>query len=914
MKKFLTLFIALAFLTNIANVKASATSDTVRSGAIWELSDPDNDGTGYTASTTGQIDAYDMEVSTSDIVKNWSGTDESLRMKISSWPANQTTPISSVYAQFKVSTVSGSSFNFDTLSFDAIGMSIGSMKTAVYYSTNNDFSDSTELSFSTGNEDNVLSNSEWAHFDIVPDGTVEDGETLYIRFYFWVNNESSVKTGKYLCLKNVEVFGEAIAPEGFTYELPTVTTAALTYLSTTFVTCGGNISTDGGASVTDRGVCWSTSSGPTTDNDKTSDGTGSGSYTSNITGLTKGTTYYFRAYATNSEGTAYGDEFSATTLSEIVVPSVTTSSVSDIMAETADCGGDVTDWGGADVTVRGVCWNTTGTPTISDSFTEDEDGTGDFTSTLYPLNETTTYYVRAYATNSAGTGYGDQVTFTTQTAADDVEVTVATDGSGNYTTIQAAFDDVPDDYTGNYTIYVKPGTYYEKLVLEDDKVNVILRGDNPDSVIIVYDDSADSLNSSGASVGTSGSYSCAINADDFTAYYITFKNTNTTAQAVALRTSGDRQSFYCCKILGYQDTYYTYGLGRTYLKNCFIQGAVDYIFGKATVYFDSCDLKVVRNGAPITAASTDTNSSFGYVFNNCTIKTDTYGYDGNEITGIYLGRPWNGKPRVAYLNCYEPSTVAALGWTNMSSGLDPLFAEYNCSGPGYQPDSRSTNASYPGTVLTDDEAAEYTIENVLSKKTNRDFNIDWMPDTTSYRLSQTITFNAIDTGAIENNTLVLEASASSNLDVTYESSNSDVATVSDGVITIVGEGTTTITALQDGNFLFTAAESVSQALTISSVEDNDDDDNSDDNGSDNSSVKNSDLSAGISLYPNPATDVLHISLNSNEADRIIIMNQLGATLEVIDINSTDMDISLEGYSAGIYFIRIDNNAYRFIVE
>lgn len=197
----------------------------------------------------------------------------------------------------------------------------------------------------------------------------------------------------------------------FSTKLPALTTTAISNLRSTSATCGGNITDGGGAPITVRGVCWSTSPSPTTAlNTKTSNGTGSGSFVSSITGLNIGTTYYVRAYATSSIGTTYGNEISFST----VLATVSTNSISIITATTATCGGNVSDIGGAPVTVRGVCWNTSPTPTISNNKTIDGTGAGIFTSSITGLTAETTYYVRSYATNSIGTVYGNEISFSTK--------------------------------------------------------------------------------------------------------------------------------------------------------------------------------------------------------------------------------------------------------------------------------------------------------------------------------------------------------------------------------------------------------------------------------------------------------------------------------------------------------------------
>ena len=192
--------------------------------------------------------------------------------------------------------------------------------------------------------------------------------------------------------------------------VPTLTTAAITNIGTTTATSGGVITANGGATVTSRGVCWSTISGPTIANSKTTDGAGNGTFISNITGLTPSATYYVRAYATNSAGTAYGDEQVVTVNGP---PVVTTAPVAFIQSTSATCGGNVTSDGGLAVTAYGVCWDISPNPTVAlTTKTVDGSGLGTFTSSIIDLTSSTQYYVRAYATNSGGTSYGTEISFT----------------------------------------------------------------------------------------------------------------------------------------------------------------------------------------------------------------------------------------------------------------------------------------------------------------------------------------------------------------------------------------------------------------------------------------------------------------------------------------------------------------------
>jgi hypothetical protein len=235
---------------------------------------------------------------------------------------------------------------------------------------------------------------------------LSQGTTYYVRAYA----TNSVGTA----------YGSAVSFITLSATIPNgITTTSASSITQTTAYSGGSITSDGGSTITSKGVCWSnTTSAPTISGSKTNDGSGTGSFTSSLSGLLAGTTYYIRAYVTNSMGTAYGAATSFTTSAATKIPSgITTTSASSITQSTAYSGGSISSDGGSTITSKGVCWGTTSTPTISGSKTNDGSGTGSFTSSLSGLSTNTTYYVRAYATNSVGTSYGTAISFTTTTSS-----------------------------------------------------------------------------------------------------------------------------------------------------------------------------------------------------------------------------------------------------------------------------------------------------------------------------------------------------------------------------------------------------------------------------------------------------------------------------------------------------------------
>lgn len=284
---------------------------------------------------------------------------------------------------------------------------------------------------------------------------------------------------------------------------------------------------------------------------------------------------------------------------------------------------------------------------------------------------------------------------------------VAADGSGNFKTVQEAIHAVPDFRNKTTVIFIKKGTYKEKLILAASKKNVKLIGENLKETILTYDDYAQKKNTFGEEKGTSGSSSFYIYGEGFSAENITFENSSgPVGQAVAVWAGGDKSVFINCRFLGFQDTLYTYGgNNRQYYKNCYIEGTVDFIFGAATAWFENCTLYCKKAGY-ITAASTADTTKFGYVFNQCTVKGDA------PVNSFYLGRPWRPYAKVAYLNCTLPDLIRPEGWNNWgktSNEQTAYYAEYKSVGKGANPSERAKWSHQ----LTDIEYGAYILENVF---------------------------------------------------------------------------------------------------------------------------------------------------------------------------------------------------------
>lgn len=289
-------------------------------------------------------------------------------------------------------------------------------------------------------------------------------------------------------------------------------------------------------------------------------------------------------------------------------------------------------------------------------------------------------------------------------------IVVDRNGTGNFRNIQQAIDSVRAfNPSGTVTIFIKKGFYKEKLEIPTYVCNVRLIGEDRDKTIINYDDHAN-INK----MGTFRTYTLKICGNDIHLENLTVENTAAQlGQAVALHVEGDRAIFVNCRFLGNQDTIYTGRENmRQYFKDCHIEGTTDFIFGPSTVWFENCEILCKRNSY-ITAASTPQNIKYGYIFDKCKIIL------ADNVTDMYLGRPWRAYAMTLYMNCQLPKGIRPIGWDNWRNPENEKTArymEFNNSGEG----ADSTGRANWSKILTKNEATDYTIENVLKGYDNWD--------------------------------------------------------------------------------------------------------------------------------------------------------------------------------------------------
>jgi pectinesterase len=265
-------------------------------------------------------------------------------------------------------------------------------------------------------------------------------------------------------------------------------------------------------------------------------------------------------------------------------------------------------------------------------------------------------------------------------ALEGFSATVAADGSGQFTSVQQAVDAAPQT-TGPaspWTIRVGSGTYRERVYVQREKRFVRLVGEDPSRTTIAFDLYASMPGPDGKPIGTFHTPTVWIDADDFSVENLTIANTaGKKGQALALRVDGDRVAFKNCRFVGWQDTILV-NRGRQYFAGCTVAGAVDFIFGGATAYFERCEIRCIGDGY-ITAASTPAGQAYGFVFSNCRLLGDP------PTVRTYLGRPWRPYASVTFVGASMADVVRPAGWQNWNkpaSEKTARYAEYASSGAG----------------------------------------------------------------------------------------------------------------------------------------------------------------------------------------------------------------------------------------
>lgn len=284
----------------------------------------------------------------------------------------------------------------------------------------------------------------------------------------------------------------------------------------------------------------------------------------------------------------------------------------------------------------------------------------------------------------------------------DTLLIVGKSSGATYSNIQSAIDATKAFPDMSVRIFIEKGTYREKVRVPEWNTNLIIEGEDRLSTILIYNDHFKSINRGRNSTFFTSTLS--VEANDVVLRNLTIVNdAGPVGQAIALSLLGDRISVVNCTILGNQDTLYCNGEGRRqYLHNCFIEGTTDYIFGSATVWFESCVLRSLANSY-VTAASTPKNQLYGFVFNQCTLRA----IDGLE--SVYLGRPWRAYAKTVYLSCKYECPLNPKVWDDWSSAANRTTAYY----AEYQEDWTSPRPDWTHK-LTKKQAGKYTLKRVLS--------------------------------------------------------------------------------------------------------------------------------------------------------------------------------------------------------
>ena len=294
-------------------------------------------------------------------------------------------------------------------------------------------------------------------------------------------------------------------------------------------------------------------------------------------------------------------------------------------------------------------------------------------------------------------------------------IVVARDGTGQFRTIDEAIEICRAFMDYHKVIYIKKGTYKEKLIIPQWLQNIEICGEDMNETIITYDDHANIKTQERPNgIGTFRTYTLKIEANDITLKNLTIENNAARlGQAVALHTEGDRLIFINCRFIGHQDTVYT-GMPytRLFFKGCYICGTTDFIFGPSTAWFEECTIESLVNSY-VTAASTPADAAYGYIFNNCRLIAK----DG--VDKVFLGRPWRDYGYTLFMNCDLGAHIRPEGWHHWEKQRENTarYFEYNNHGAGAQPQQRVAWSRQ----LTKKEAQQITPAKVFNRQDN------WIP-------------------------------------------------------------------------------------------------------------------------------------------------------------------------------------------
>ena len=294
-------------------------------------------------------------------------------------------------------------------------------------------------------------------------------------------------------------------------------------------------------------------------------------------------------------------------------------------------------------------------------------------------------------------------------------IVVARDGTGEFRNISEAIEVCRAFMDYHKVIFIKKGTYKEKIILPQWLQNIELLGEDRDQTVITYDDHANILYPpTGKGMGTFRTYTLRVDGNDITFRNLTIENNAARlGQAVALHTQGDRLRFIGCRFLGNQDTVYT-GTAHTRLwfRDCYIEGTTDFIFGPSTAWFEHCTIHC-KADSYITAASTPQDAPYGYIFSDCSITVAPH------VSQVYLGRPWRDYGYTLFMNCTLPAQIRPEGWHHWQKEREQTarYMEYQNRGEGANAAARVAWSRQ----LTKKEAQLITPQRVFSIQN------EWMP-------------------------------------------------------------------------------------------------------------------------------------------------------------------------------------------